>query len=640
MTRASLSTVCLAGIASVVALDKQASLASYNNVEVAIDAAGDVHKLLHTAKPKGLDVASPANATQLPVANAHVWTGDCGLWLAPSTLQGAGLGMYAGRDFTQHEDMQATGDLVIPIVDIAKHTEQRFAKYSFLWDEYTWNAEHLLMHWEGHSEVNAASPGFGSAANCFLPLVNVEEQSLLSVDTAGLHRSRDPGVGGFTPYHNRRSTAKASIMSGQELFVSYGDHWFETRESLGPIPLTKDLDKANKLVKALYKLEFDADIPRHVLMDAWDVFVKQTPYTSSRVLGSFHHEDPDEVASLKQKDLKSLRVQESRRSTEWLQQHGTCADHIYANTSTIKQAGRGAMASRHLPAKTVIAHVPLIHIINKDVLKMYEPTVDDNEEVTINTDKQIGHQLLLNYCYGHTESSLLLCPYGPMVNLINHSPQPNARLVWANKGNHMPHLLARSIDHLERDATAKLAMDIVALRDIQQDEEVTIDYGADWAAAWNKHVQDWQPNSVNYTSAAEMNSKSTRIRTAFEQLRNPYPSNINIYCSAMFEDVKIWKRLYDQEKYEELIDEYYPCDVLRYTTVNDTIYYTAVIRKPGETEDEENHVLLENVPRLALRFTDAPYSTDMFLYNAFRHEIGIPDDIFPEAWRNLREKQT
>jgi hypothetical protein len=184
-----------------------------------------------------------STTTQSSTANttiSSIWTGECGLWLAPSTLEGAGLGMYAGRDFEPHEAMQVTGDVVIPIVDLPHHLPPhvRERDYIFLWDEYTWNAEILSMHWDGHWDVHAASPGFGSAANSFLPLVNVDEHSVVQVDTAGLHRSTDPGVGAFTPYHNRRSTAKTQITAGQELFVDYGDHWFITRKSLGPIPRT------------------------------------------------------------------------------------------------------------------------------------------------------------------------------------------------------------------------------------------------------------------------------------------------------------------------------------------------------------------------------------------------------------------
>ena len=41
----------------------------------------------------------------------------CGVWFAKSTIPGAGLGMFAGRDFQQGQELLASGDVVTPIVD-------------------------------------------------------------------------------------------------------------------------------------------------------------------------------------------------------------------------------------------------------------------------------------------------------------------------------------------------------------------------------------------------------------------------------------------------------------------------------------------------------------------------------------------
>jgi hypothetical protein len=61
----------------------------------------------------------------------------CGIWLAPSTIPGAGLGMFAGRDFDEGEDLQEVGDVVIPVVDMVEH-QASDDDYTFLFDEYTW----------------------------------------------------------------------------------------------------------------------------------------------------------------------------------------------------------------------------------------------------------------------------------------------------------------------------------------------------------------------------------------------------------------------------------------------------------------------------------------------------------------------
>jgi hypothetical protein len=133
--------------------------------------------------------------------------------------------MFAGRDFDKDEHLQEWGDVVVPIVDLRYHLGGQ-EQFVFLWDEYTWSAETLAVDHEGYADVFAASPGFGAAANSFLPLHNVDEW-YATVDTCGLHRSKDPGVGAFSAYHNRTSTAIRPIHAGEELFVSYGDEWFE-----------------------------------------------------------------------------------------------------------------------------------------------------------------------------------------------------------------------------------------------------------------------------------------------------------------------------------------------------------------------------------------------------------------------------
>jgi hypothetical protein len=49
--------------------------------------------------------------------------------------------------------------------------------------------------------------------NSFHPQINLEVLTT-KMDWAKLHRSRDPGAGAFTPYHNRRSYAYRNIRAG------------------------------------------------------------------------------------------------------------------------------------------------------------------------------------------------------------------------------------------------------------------------------------------------------------------------------------------------------------------------------------------------------------------------------------------
>ena len=142
-------------------------------------------------------------------------TASCGIWFARSTIPNAGLGMYAGRDFHDGEEMMESGDVTIPIIDMATN---QGTDWHFLWDSYTRDRV-VWSVYDERNELSVASPGFGSAANCLLDLYNVEEMYGF-FSTAGLSRRDDPGSGAFSPHHNRKSKAREDIPAGREIFVS------------------------------------------------------------------------------------------------------------------------------------------------------------------------------------------------------------------------------------------------------------------------------------------------------------------------------------------------------------------------------------------------------------------------------------
>ena len=55
-------------------------------------------------------------------------------------------------------------------------------------------------------------------------------------------------------------------------------------------------------------------------------------------------------------------------------------------------------------------------------------------EFVADHDKPFHQHLLLNYCFGYKDSTLLLCPYRLLTSHINHdlTNNPNARVVWAH----------------------------------------------------------------------------------------------------------------------------------------------------------------------------------------------------------------
>jgi hypothetical protein len=172
------------------------------------------HSTIVTRKCGTSDVCQDQDVILENTAQDKVYT--CGIWFAPSSIPNAGLGVFAGRNFTAGEELMMTGDAVIPIVDMEI---QQGTDWTFMYKDYTWNAAHLQMESDGVDEVIVASPGVGSAMNSIEDLQNVEEL-FVEHSLVGLHRQKDPGAGGFSPYHNRKAIASIPILEGQEMFVS------------------------------------------------------------------------------------------------------------------------------------------------------------------------------------------------------------------------------------------------------------------------------------------------------------------------------------------------------------------------------------------------------------------------------------
>jgi hypothetical protein len=349
---------------------------------------------------------------------------SCGLWLAPSTLPAAGLGLFAGRDYAKGERLDGgDGDIVIPLIDLPLHTQQRYDLGEFLWLEYTWECPSLTIHKEGTDErQECASTGFGAAANAFPALENVDMPLDVDYDFAGIHRN-EPGAGAFSPYHNRKPQALRNIQAGKELFLSYGDFWMtpERKEEIGvTIPDAAEMNHATSLYRQYQWLKDQSSLPAQAIQDIWDIFVTHTPFSNARVLSAVNNSSPAELEALQKKSFSEIQQEQTTRSPSWLKENGACGDHIQSGRSTIKQAGRGAFATRLLPKGTLVSHLPLIHT-ERAALRMFNAThVLNNEtgemglQIQGNLHDDRRQQLMLNYCFGHGNSDLLLCPYAPM----------------------------------------------------------------------------------------------------------------------------------------------------------------------------------------------------------------------------------
>lgn len=90
---------------------------------------------------------------------------------------------------------------------------------------------------------------------------------------------------------------------------------------------------------------------------------------------------------------------------------------------------------------------------------------------------------------------------------------------------------------------------------------------------------------------------------------------------------------------EDENDWWWPCDVVNADEERNV--YTTKIYDKQVFEDDNGYLNtggrlireVTNTPRESIRFVDRPYHSDQHLKSAFRHEIRIPDDMFPLHWR-------
>lgn len=309
----------------------------------------------------------------------------CGLYLAPSTIPQAGLGVFTA-EAKSTGDRISYGDICFPYIDMYWHNDENAAA-SNPFQDYFWMGSIMGMgHESNRDDAEALCPGLDCLVNGHA-LPNVAQATpVVHVTHAYDNVDRDPGAGAFSPYHSDTSMVMRSIQPGTELFKMYGDDWFRGRAgTLGNVPLGSNYNEAETLIGRLFELRLpdqtsddsSAEASEDLLRDLYEVMAGAVG-GFSRTLKAL----PSSFTEAQQARLSGLTELVSRhhsRDVPWLAANGVCMDHIRRGQSTLPHAGNGAFATRDLPAGTLITISPLHHLMHFDFLHQYNITENKSD---------------------------------------------------------------------------------------------------------------------------------------------------------------------------------------------------------------------------------------------------------------------
>jgi len=287
----------------------------------------------------------------------------------------------------------------------------------------------------------------------------------------------------------------------------------------------------------------------------------------------------------------------------------------------------------------------------------------------------VGNQLLLNYCYGHANSSLLLFPYSPVINYINHHPKAyNAKLQWSQRFN-KEELLDKTPEELMLYEKSGLVLEVVATRDIKPSEEIYLHYGDNYEENWSSFQQHFWEHRYGwggeYRSSLDFIPDQTDYTVPIRAPHTPespsYPPNILTVCFVPeYEDIENnpdvtlieddnndnvttyqapW--IFRPHNMMDDLDYAHGCEILERHDTSQTTYPSVMAELPHYTvsiefENEEigkTKMVFKDVPRRAINLFDDEHTSDLTNLHAndrtFRHVIELPSEIVPKHWMDL-----
>lgn len=163
----------------------------------------------------------------------HDLLDQCELFLAESTLDIDELGTFSGIDRNKDEQI-GESEIYISIADMRDDTFVELSNE--IWGD---ELDDAILGFDNLYGSREYVPGLGSVATGYAGLVNARHDFINNrplSDAAGMHRSLNPGVGGFTNHYNVQFVTSQYVVAGSEIFLNFGEDWYTERAELSGMP--------------------------------------------------------------------------------------------------------------------------------------------------------------------------------------------------------------------------------------------------------------------------------------------------------------------------------------------------------------------------------------------------------------------
>lgn len=354
----------------------------------------------------------------------------CSLYIAPSKIPGAGRGIFAGKDFVVDEVLETDPSITV----LYEHT----------------SATSLAHYVYGFNEEEYSMVNFG--IGCLLNFV----PSKVSVRNVWADDHMLSGAPSNLPYTNTSHVyfeATQDISIGHEMYVSYGDSWFEEREDFQNV----DIDPVE------LDLAYEPDELAEKGVCVSDIIVATSTISIANLgLHAFRSYQKGELITVSPVLVLPMDVVENTKASS------TLMNYVWTEANAkvgLFPLGHAAMIN-HASAKpdTLVEHI-----------------VNDSEE---NEDSAVYSNAAIRWFdwQGYVENKADTLAAG-----WNQTLYPSS--------------LSSSYEKIIDTPYAPLDIALFATRDIQLGEELFVDYGASWEQAF----QSWL-----YSDAIDENSQKFR----------------------------------------------------------------------------------------------------------------------------------